>query len=305
MNHTSTARGASCALVAVLATALGAAPDAAAQPGKTSDPTDGASSDAKDSPALAEARSLFIEGNAHYSAGRYALAAERFIRAYELSGHPALLFNLANTYERAGDYQKAAHYLRLYLDGGNVHDLTSVRARLQRLELAVIELQKQGDAQGPDAATPPSTTGTQSLTDSSTTPTRSSSTPYYLAGGGFVVGAPPPGTRALRPRGPRPTLAVTGAMLARSERSTLDELCVDRGGGLVCPASAASHLDDEKTYRWLGYGGAALAGASLVVGLVYYLSTRSDDGPPPASRSLSVVPASTGDGFGVVAAGRF
>jgi tetratricopeptide (TPR) repeat protein len=290
MNHTSTARGASCALVAVLATALGAAPDAAAQPGKTSDPTDGASSDAKDSPALAEARSLFIEGNAHYSAGRYALAAERFIRAYELSGHPALLFNLANTYERAGDYQKAAHYLRLYLDGGNVHDLTSVRARLQRLELAVIELQKQGDAQGPDAATPPSTTGTQSLTDSSTTPTRSSSTPYYLAGGGFVVGA---------------ALAVTGAMLARSERSTLDELCVDRGGGLVCPASAASHLDDEKTYRWLGYGGAALAGASLVVGLVYYLSTRSDDGPPPASRSLSVVPASTGDGFGVVAAGRF
>jgi len=269
---------------------LAAAPDAAAQPA-TSDPTDGAASNAEDSPALAEARSLFIEGNAHYSAGRYALAAERFIRAYELSGHPALLFNLANTYERAGNYEKAAHYLRMYLDGGNVHDMASVRARLQRLELAVVELQKKGDTSEPEAAAEQTTTGTQALTDESAARKRPSSAPYYVAGGGFVAGA---------------ALAVTGAMLASGERSKIDELCVDRGDGLVCPASAQSHLDKEKTYRWVGYGGTALAGASLAVGLIYYLSTRSDDGPPqPAGRSVSVVPASTGDGFGVVAAGRF
>src|SRR5690349_15501901 len=85
-----------------------------------------------ESPALAEARRLYVEGNEHYEAGRYTLAAERFVKAYELSGKPALLFNLANTYERAGDYEKAAHYLRMYIDGGEVHDIAAVKARLQR-----------------------------------------------------------------------------------------------------------------------------------------------------------------------------
>lgn len=94
----------------------------------------------------ARARELFLEGDRHYVAGRYELAVERFLEAYELSGRPRLLFNLANVHERLGNYAEAADYLRRYLETPEVHDIVSVRERLERLELT---------AAAPTASRPP------------------------------------------------------------------------------------------------------------------------------------------------------
>jgi hypothetical protein len=251
----------------------------------------GADDAAPESPALAEARSLYIEGNAHYSAGRYVLAAERFLRAYQLSGKPALLFNLANTYERAGDYEKAAHYLRMYLDGGDVHDIAAVKARLQRLEIAVVELQnkpKTDDAAKPDkpAEPQPGTAPVGRDRDAD----RPSRAPYYVAGTGLVVGA---------------AAAVTFGLLANGQQKDIDRLCHDGGDGLLCQPGGDSYIDKQHTYALASDIGTGVAAASLVAGAIYFLVTRGDGEASASASSVSVLPSTSGTGFGLVATGRF
>lgn len=245
----------------------------------------------EDSAAIAEARRLYAEGNEHYSAGRYTLAAERFVEAYELSGRPALLFNLANTYERAGNYEKAAHYLRLYLDGGDVHDPAAVKARLQRLELTVIESRNTADDSAP---TSPGTLAAPVETDPATAPVtahRPSRVPYYVAGAGALAGG---------------TLAIVFGLRAHSARTEIDGLCAPQGGGVICPASAESHLATERRSALVSDLGIGLAAASVATGVVYYLVTReSRPATEPGRPTLSIGASASGDGVGVVATGRF
>lgn len=258
-----------------------------AQPAQTPPPKE------TESPALAEARRLYVEGNEHYAAGRYTLAAERFVKAYELSGKPALLFNLANTYERAGDYEKAAHYLRMYLNGGDVHDPAAVKARLQRLELTVIERKKNAD----NAATAtPTTPAAQDKTDepaqiapvAKRPPSR---VPYYAAGAGFVAGG---------------AVALVFGLRARSERSEIDALCTEQSGGVICPPSADEHLSNERSFALYSDVGLGVAAASVATGVIYYVVTRDRGAASePSRQALSIVPSASGDGVGVVATGRF
>lgn len=246
---------------------------------------------APESPALEEARRLYVEGNEHYSAGRYTLAAERFVKAYELSGKPALLFNLANTYERAGDYEKAAHYLRMYLAGGEVHDPAAVKARLQRLELTLVENKKNADNA---AAAQPSTPPEQDKEELPVAPVpkpRPSRVPYYVAGAGVVAGG---------------AAAVVFGLRARSDRSEIDALCTEQSGGMVCPPSAEPHLSNERRNALFSDIGLGVAAASVVTSVVYYLVTRdSDAATEPSRHALSIVPSASGEGVGVVAAGHF
>lgn len=268
----------------------GAPPTESAPP-----PKDGASGE-NESPALAEARSLYIEGNAHYSAGRYVLAAERFLRAYQLSGRPALLFNLANTYERTGDYEKAAHYLRMYLDGGDVHDIAAVKARLQRLEIAVVELQKSKADAGAKSGTENATTPTGATPENTTAPvdkgeqSHPSRAPYYIAGTGLVVGA---------------AAAVTFGLLANGQQKDIDGLCHDSGDGLLCQPGADTYIDKQHKYALISDIGTGVAAASLVAGAIYFFATRGGGEADASSRTVSLLPSTSGDGFGLVATGRF
>ncbi len=100
-----------------------------------------------------KARDLFEEAEANYAAGSYEEAADLFLQAYELSGYAELLFNVANCYERMGEYKQAAAYLRRYLDSGEAEDVVSVRQRIRRLDLAV-KRQEAADADTDPDATP-------------------------------------------------------------------------------------------------------------------------------------------------------
>jgi tetratricopeptide (TPR) repeat protein len=273
MSSISLARLAGLGLVAALV-----AGRADAQPG--SDATGNRTTEG----ALAEARRLYAEGEAHYGAGRYPLAAEAFVKAYELSGKPELLFNLANTYERAGDYQKAAKYMRMYLDGGSVHDPVAVRARLQRLEAAAIEQQKRA----PEAAKP-------APVPEKPTPVRrrgASKVPYYAAGAGAVIGA---------------GVAVTFGLRARDARSQLDAMCTERDGGLLCPEDAGPYLDDERRNALISDIGIGVAALSVATGAVYYVLTARGDGDPgdAARPSVSIVPAAGAGSVGITAIASF
>jgi tetratricopeptide (TPR) repeat protein len=65
-------------------------------------------------------RALFEAGQTHYTLGEYEQAIARFREAYELSGAPMMLFNIAQAHRLKGDCRKAMeiyrHFLRLAPD---------------------------------------------------------------------------------------------------------------------------------------------------------------------------------------------
>lgn len=63
----------------------------------------------------AEARALFLRGEAAYDAGRYEEALADFARAHELSGRPGLLFNIASVSERLRHDEEALRSYEAYL----------------------------------------------------------------------------------------------------------------------------------------------------------------------------------------------
>ncbi|MCC6749750.1 MAG: tetratricopeptide repeat-containing protein [Deltaproteobacteria bacterium] len=71
-------------------------------------------------PALAtaareEARRLFLDGKAHYDAGRYARAKAAFRKAGALAPSPILDYNLARCHDRLGENAEAIRYYERYL----------------------------------------------------------------------------------------------------------------------------------------------------------------------------------------------
>lgn len=62
-------------------------------------------------PAVAEAQRLFQNGARLYAEGSYPESVVAFQSAYDLTGEPLMLFNMANAYERMGELRKAIDLL--------------------------------------------------------------------------------------------------------------------------------------------------------------------------------------------------
>ena len=99
---------------------------------------DGEEAPAED-PTVAEAKAEYKAGSDAYALGNYEAAVGHFERAYELSGEPALLFNLGQAYTRWYDIDNDVEHLkkarRLYenydlnLDATNLDDQSRAEAR--------------------------------------------------------------------------------------------------------------------------------------------------------------------------------
>src|SRR5690606_20632439 len=89
--------------------------------------------DPPNDPKVAEARTLFQEGQAAYAEGRFDVAAQKMRRAYELTKSPELAYNVARTYERMGDYDASIRFFRIYLKKGKLDDAerAAVEARIE------------------------------------------------------------------------------------------------------------------------------------------------------------------------------
>jgi tetratricopeptide (TPR) repeat protein len=61
------------------------------------------------------ARPMFEMGRRAYEEGRYADALDAFQRVFVLTGHPAMLINIANSHARLGEPRRAAASLEQYL----------------------------------------------------------------------------------------------------------------------------------------------------------------------------------------------
>lgn len=94
-------------------------------------------------PALAQrdakveqARELFVQGSAHYQAGRLDEALDHFLRAWRVVPGPELAYNVARTYERMGDARRGIQFYRHYLQQAepDAAERRDVERRIEELE---------------------------------------------------------------------------------------------------------------------------------------------------------------------------
>jgi hypothetical protein len=99
----------------------------ASRPGATAPAAEEATPDR----ALTAAKEAFESAQGAFVRGEYAVAAERFLSAYEQKPYPAFLFNVAVSYEKAKQLEKAKLYFTKYLEvDPNANDAAQVKLRL-------------------------------------------------------------------------------------------------------------------------------------------------------------------------------
>jgi tetratricopeptide (TPR) repeat protein len=65
--------------------------------------------------SIEEAKKYAAQAKVHYDLGEYDAAAEAYIKVYRIKPLPALLYNIAQSYRQAGQYEKAKQFYEAYL----------------------------------------------------------------------------------------------------------------------------------------------------------------------------------------------
>jgi len=236
----------------------------------------------------ARARELFLEGEAHYAAGRYELAAERYLAAYELSQRPELLFNLGNAFERMGEYEKAADYLRRYAESPRARDVVSVRERVRRLEAAAAEEKRRAEREQDEAQTrevEPSVGQPPAQQPAA----QDDGNPAYW----WLIGS---GAAAV-------STVVFGLLAANAGNNAAEDCTETSTGRPLCRNTASSALTQETVFA-LGADVSAIA-TVVTAGVGIYLLFQGDDEKESSATATRVEPALVPSGFGVSLSGRF
>ncbi len=99
---------------------------------------------------MQEARSHFKEGKKLYDDQEFEKAAEEFLEAYELSERGELLYNIGQSYRKAGDLQNAEKYFQKYLnenpDANNEDEVVDLLIQIQQklaAQMATIDVQTE------------------------------------------------------------------------------------------------------------------------------------------------------------------
>src|SRR5438552_9251469 len=65
--------------------------------------------------SLEDAKAHAARAKVHYDLGEYEKAADEYILVYRIRPLPALLYNIAQSYRQAGQYDKARQFYKSYL----------------------------------------------------------------------------------------------------------------------------------------------------------------------------------------------
>lgn len=243
-------------------------------------------------PAQKRAGELFERADTHYAAGRYEQAAKYFLQGYKIAPHPEFLYSLGNTYERMGEYAKAAEYLKRYVRSPLAQDVVSVKERIKRLEAAAEERRKQLEEPADDG-------GEDGIEVENLEGDDDDDAPVAVVDGG---GGPPSRAHYYWFAGAGVGLigAAAFGLLSRSAATTAAGSC---SGGL-CEDAARTELDREKRYALLAdVSLVAGIGAAVVGAVVLFRSRRSNS--RDQARALHVDPVITAEGGGLALSGRF
>lgn len=175
-----------------------------------------------DPDADARARQFYDNGALLYEEGRYEDAILAFQEAYNLSQRPALLFNIANAQERAGQWGKAMDTLGKYRVYAPEDERETLDRRIRNIERRIDELKAAQPMEKPPVSIVPPKPEKQA--------TILRPAPLALGGLGLVgfgVGA-------------------GFGVAALAARSDADAMCAPAGASHVCPDAAAVALAADK-----------------------------------------------------------
>ncbi len=205
----------------------------------------------------ARARELYENGAILYEEGRYEDAIVAWEEAYRLSDRHALLYNIANAYERLGQYEEAIVALGRYRAYAPATEREVLDRRLRNIERRMLE--EQG-----------SSTSTVTPVDPTPRPVEGS-TIQALPVGLLSVGALALGTGT--------------AMAIRSQSAgvELEVACVEG----MCPDSAQSLLDRNRRSAIIADVGFAVGTAAAATGVVVLvIDGRATVAPVPGGLVL-------------------
>ncbi|HKC58848.1 MAG TPA: hypothetical protein VKB92_02075 [Myxococcales bacterium] len=259
--------------------------------------------------SLEEAKAHAARAKVHYDLGEYEKAAEEYILVYRIRPLAPLLYNIAQSYRQAGQYEKAKQFYKSYLrEMDDPKNRTVIEKAIREIE--ELQAKERRAKDGPPkgiAQTPPVTGGATALAPppiaapqagAPQTPERSAVAEALKPPASTQAAQTPPQAAPASTRTALPPLATAGATAAPSRGKdrtyayiTAGAAALFIGGGLVF-TSRASKYEDELTARphpqstiddlsstakssrtlgalFLGAGAAAAVGA----GLLYFLPT--------------------------------
>ncbi len=115
---------------------------------------DGAGSSSK-----GEARKYFRQGQRNFAMGRFRKALGNYEKAYSLSKHPDILFNIAQCYRNLGDFESAVYHFRTYLEEKpDAKNRKSVVELIEKLELEIEKADRKKDPPPEEKIKPPKKT---------------------------------------------------------------------------------------------------------------------------------------------------
>ncbi|MFW5876500.1 MAG: tetratricopeptide repeat protein [Myxococcota bacterium] len=213
-----------------------------------------------------EAKSRFRVGGMLYDEGRFREAAGEFEKAYEMSGKPALLYNMYIAYRDAGLTERAVEVLRKYLDeASDIPDRRKLEVRLGAMEKTLGGESDEGSPEG-DARSEDGTAAGAEADAGAATPG-----PAQEDGGSKVV----PWTITGLGAAILVAASVTG-ITALNKTNDIEEACTDDGR---CPADFPLAQERTEARRWVRATDVLwpIGVAALGTGLVLFF-LMGDDG---------------------------
>jgi tetratricopeptide (TPR) repeat protein len=102
-----------------------------------------------------EARRHFEDGSKHYHLGEFTQAAEEYKAAYKARPDPVFLYNIAQAYRLANDFQQALFFYRSYLTSQpDTPNRAEIEERIHKLETQVAQQRALSTAPPTDAVAP-------------------------------------------------------------------------------------------------------------------------------------------------------
>ena len=229
-------------LIVSLALAMTPAPAWASEPMPT----------AKANPSpedLTRADDLFENGRALYQDGSYDGAIAAFKSAYELSGDPVLLYNIALAYDRMDSFDEAIEYLEAYRAVAPAEERDALSEKVDSLRRRKLKAQTDAAAKAP----PPKPVVTETPVDNVPDkpepkkdrvfgPAAITLTVITVAAAGIGIG-----------------LGVTSS---QRKKSAEDRCNKDANGDLFCPDTSSGDIDDARSLAIGADVSFAIAGAA-------------------------------------------
>jgi tetratricopeptide (TPR) repeat protein len=229
---------------------------------------------AQDPPAdLDRARELFENGRILYDEGSYEQAIVAWQEAYRLSQKPELYYNISGAYEKLGRYREAIDALNQYRAMAPATERDVLDRRIRALE------DRLAAAPAPSPVAPAPTPQPVAAAPAPA-PDRGRKVPVVpvvLLGTG-VVGLGIGG--------------VTGVQ-AGAALSDLRDSCVEGEGGLLCPDTAESTVDHQRTSSTISAVSLTAGGALALTGTLWLALAGGSDG------DLAVAPWASANGIGL------